>query len=322
MGSTSDCQIYSFHTRLHGMETATFTGRGRHKVIVLGEHAVVYGHPALGAPLDEGVSVSVRTTGRSSGIEPIGVTDPDRLGEALGRMAARAGFGGSGLEVRVESGLPAGAGLGGSAALCVAFARALLGIAGRREDDDLVIDIAGEGERVFHSNPSGIDAWLASSDTPALFTRGQRPRPLDVHEDLHLAILVDEEISDTARMVQGVAARRASDPEGIEAILERIHELVLGGAEAIRSGDRAALGNHMTTNHDLLAKLGVTTQGLDRLRDLALARGALGAKMTGGGGGGAVIALVEDGESSRRMVRDAPGRGAFTATIPATGRTQ
>jgi mevalonate kinase len=264
------------------------TGSGRHKVILLGEHAVVHGTRALGAPLDERVRVRVRRAGGPFALTGI---SGERVGEALEQVALEAGAEPDGLEVAVDIGLEAGAGLGGSAALCVAFARAILALAGRGQDRGTVVELAQAGERVFHGNPSGIDAWLASSRSPVLFAREAQPQDVTVGRDLHLAVLVDHARSETSLMVRGVAERYERDREGVGRIFAQIEELVLEAADAIREGRTGDLGGLMKRNHALLGSLGVTTDGLDRLVDLSLAAGALGAKMTGGGGGGAVIAL-------------------------------
>ncbi|MBW2262363.1 MAG: mevalonate kinase [Deltaproteobacteria bacterium] len=300
-------------------DTHTASGSGRHKVILLGEHAVVHGTRALGAPLDGEVVVEV-VRGTVSSLQLSGAGG-EQVPEALARMARQAGVQSEGLEVRVKTGLEAGAGLGGSAALCVAFARAILSLTDRGQEKEAVVELAQEGERVFHGNPSGIDAWLAASTSPALFSRREVPRDVEVAENLHLAILVDEARADTSSMVQNVARLHESDRERVGAIFADIEALVIEAAEAIRTGARRELGRLMTANHALLGSLGVTTDGLDHLRDRALEAGALGAKMTGGGGGGAVIALAQDGAGAERVVRKASGaaRLAFTAVVATTG---
>jgi mevalonate kinase len=297
----------------------TASATGRHKVILLGEHAVVHGTRALGAPLDEHVRVElVRRAGRPftlAGIEGDGIRD------ALEQVARQAGAEPGGLEVRVRIGLEAGAGLGGSAALCVAFARAILALEGREAGKDAVVELAQAGERVFHGNPSGIDAWLAASSSPALFARGSRPQAVQVGRELHLAVLVDHARSDTSLMVRGVAERYERDRDGVGRLFAGIESLVLEAAEAVGNGRLEDLGRLMKENHVLLGSLGVTTEGLDRLVDLSMGAGALGAKMTGSGGGGAVIALARERAQAESIVRAGgqEAHSAFTVRIAASG---
>ena len=298
------------------------SGTGRHKVILLGEHAVVHGTKALGTPLDGQVRVEIdRQAGRPFTLAGI---EGDTVEQALEQVVRQAGLEPDGLGVRVEIGLEAGAGLGGSSALCVALARSILALEGRAEDRQTVVELAQAGERVFHGNPSGIDAWLAASSTPALFARDVTPRDVRVGRDLHLAILVDRARSATSRMVQEVAERYEHDPEGVGRLFSQIEDLVLEGAEAVRTGRVEELGGLMSQNHALLGTLGVTTAALDRLVDLAREAGALGAKMTGGGGGGAVIALAADRARAEAVIRAVGEQAhrAFTARIAASeGKT-
>lgn len=292
------------------------SGSGRHKIILLGEHAVVHGHPALGTPLREEIRVEVRRT-RAAGIRVKGLDDPG-VAQALGRIALGAGLGEGGLAVEVRSVLPAGAGLGGSAALCVAFARAALALAGLGEDPGRVHALAQEGEKVFHGNPSGIDAWLAATDAPAIFRKGAMPERIEVADEIDLAVIVDETRAATSAMVAMVAARVEERPGETTAILDEIGSLVLEGADAVRDGRRADLGRIMARNHALLGALGVSTPALDAICEGAIRAGALGAKLTGAGGGGAVVALCRDAASARRVAAGASPRTALTTVMRRT----
>ncbi len=294
-----------------------WTGRGHHKVILLGEHAVVYGHPALGIALEPGIEVRVRRTPGQMTVT--GVHDPAAVTGALLAMARRSGMGPR-LAVHVEAGLPAGAGLGGSAALCVAFARALLGARGGAEDLEAVVELASHGEMVFHGSPSGLDAWLSASGKPARYTRGLAPQVIEVGQDLHLAILVDPGRSPTSVMVDKVRKKLEAEPEATRSVFERMEALVIEGAIAMTEGATVRLGEAMTANHALLSRLGVSTPALDELTLVATRAGALGAKLTGGGGGGAVIALAPDAEAAARIVALASfcTQAATTTVIRAT----
>jgi mevalonate kinase len=294
------------------------TGAGRHKVILLGEHAVVHGHPALGAPLGQVVEVTL-APGGSPGIEVEGPGRPEPLVRAFERMASAAGLAPRSMHVTIRGTVATGAGLGSSAALCVGFARAALALSGEAPEPARVHEIAQAGERVFHGNPSGIDAWLAASSGPALFSRQEPPRAVPLRADLHLAVLVDEVHSSTAEMVARVARRLEEDPGGTGDVFRKIGRIVLAGAAAAEAGDTAALGRLMGENHSLLRELGVSTQGLDALVEAAMQAGALGAKMTGGGGGGAAIALCAGEREARRVTGRVAGRTrlAFATRIEA-----
>lgn len=295
-------------------------GRGSHKVILMGEHAVVHGHPALGAALSASVRVTVEPGG--DGIDVQGSAVGSDVLPALRAMTREAGLADTGMIVHVQGDLPPGAGLGGSAALCVAFARATLEASGRKAGMGAVLELASVGEAVFHGRPSGLDAWLAASGTPALYVRGEDPRTVAVGSDLHMAVLVDPARTPTSVMVEGVRLRLEARPEQTRLLFERIEKLVHQGVLALAEGDGVLLGEAMDMNHALLAELGVSTRELDRLCERARTAGALGAKMTGGGGGGAVIALAEDESAAREIARVAEGltEAAFATLIPRTAR--
>jgi mevalonate kinase len=292
------------------------TGRGHYKVILLGEHAVVHGCPALGAALD--VTVDVRVgSGPELAVE--GTGDPETVRPALAAMLAAASMQ-EHLAVTVHSPLPSGAGLGGSAALCVGFARALLSLRDLPQETRAVVDLADAGERVFHGEPSGIDAHLAATGSPAIFRKGAPPRPLELGAPLRLCVLVDPGRRPTAAMVARVARLLAHEPQATRSLFAEVGELVERGVGALAEGDTAALGRALVANHEILGRLRVSTPALDGLCEAARRAGALGAKMTGGGGGGAVIALVEDEAAAARVIESAAGRveAAFTATVPAS----
>jgi mevalonate kinase len=285
-------------------------GVGRGKVILLGEHAVVHGHPALAAALSLGVeieatpaaadSLEVPAWGLSAGLHPavaavkaaIGVTAP----VALTGTAS----------------VPARAGLGSSAALAVATARALgapepspaggawtggapgpsegAATAARRESID-VETAAMAAERVFHVNPSGIDVALAARGGVGLFRRGVGLEPVAAAR-FRLAVGLSGEPRSTAELVAAVAARRAAHTAVVDQVLARLGELALAGAAAL--GDLPALGTLFDEAHAKLRVLGVSTPRLDELCARARDAGALGAKLTGAGGGGAVIAAGDE----------------------------
>jgi mevalonate kinase len=284
------------------------TGWAFGKAILLGEHAVVHGHPALAAAVDCMVRCRAmllrgepEAAGASLEVPAWGIrvrsTDLDHpVGAALAAILAGMDAVDLPLALEVETELPAGAGLGSSAALAVAIVRAIAGALGRVLDAAEVAAIANRAERQFHSNPSGVDVALASHGGIGLFRRGVGLELLDV-APLTVAIGLSGEPRSTATMVGRVAEALRCDP-AVAGLLAGLGDAALAGAEALGRGDLAKLGGLMTAAHATLAGLGVSSPRLDELVRLAGQAGALGAKLTGAGGGGAVLALAPGAEAA------------------------
>lgn len=315
------------------------------KVILLGEHGVVYGRPALAAGLSAGCRAKAgpaestslvieadadapcfRESDRAQGAERVEVLAdaspyPDELRENLRRAfsAVLEGYEKErpGLEVRVKRGLPPGAGLGCSAALAVSVVRALDSALGLERDAREVAEQSLRWERVFHGNPSGIDSAIAASGGMALFRRGEPLQSVDSPIKPLLVIGHSGQSASTRAMVEKVARLHARQRDEVEAIFDEMAELVLCGSSALEAGDAVALAELMDRDQELLQRLGVSTPRIDEMCRVALGAGAAGAKLTGSGGGGCMIALVEDPDSAKSALEalNRMGSGAFLASV-------
>ncbi len=271
----------------------SYTGRGQGKLILMGEHAVVYGKRAIGTHLSRGIAFRLRALARPPAIGDLLRRLDDRAREAYLSAAREAGVDAGRFRPAVTSRLPVGQGLGSSAAFSVAASRALLAAAGREAADAEVLELAGVMERVFHGTPSGIDAAMALGRGPVIFARGVPPEALAPGRTLALVVLLSGTSPSTRIMVENVRRRYDGDPRTVGGLIDAAGDLVLQALEAIRRGALEELGRAMNENHAVLTALGVSTPVLDRLVEKARRAGALGAKLTGGGGGGAVVALAK-----------------------------
>ena len=270
---------------------------GPGKVILLGEHAVVYGEPALAVPLSLGVTARGVPADRSLLVPPARLSLHQRriLHAAFDGAAEAAGR--PGVRVSVESTLPISMGLGSSAALAVAVSQVLLQAAGRRLTPASVVEVALQMEQAFHGTPSGVDHTCSAWGAPILFrraTKGQQARVRRVRPRGE-AVLVLGLVGPRRGTQQTVAAlrERASRwPTRYARLFRDVGRGVLEGTRALEAGDLEALGDAMNVNHGLLAAMGVSSPPLDTAVDALRRAGALGAKLTGAGGdGGAVVAL-------------------------------
>lgn len=294
----------------------TTTGFGCGKVILLGEHAVVHGQPALVAGMQAGVRAYVSVSpGRGIVSAPawgmdFQAGDDSPPGQAVASLLDRLQAPHT-LEVWLECEVPARAGLGSSAAMAVAIARAVAAQTGA--GDDLVMAAVADAEAVFHRKPSGIDAAAASRGGLGSYDRQNGWQALGAAR-LELCVGLSGKSHDTGALVAGVGQLCESTPVA-RRIVETLGDLARAGTQALLAGETAALARIFNMAHGLLGGLGVSCPELDDLVYTARAAGAEGAKLTGAGGGGAVIAIAgEHGEEVLRAWR-AKGYYGFRTTL-------
>jgi mevalonate kinase len=297
--------------------------RASGKVILLGEHAVVYGVPALAVGLDRGVEVTVEPASRASiviGERRAEAGDGSDTARALDALLAVLDAGP--VSARAELELPAGSGLGVSAALGVAVARAVLGVTRESSSDAeraRVLAAAAAWEGVFHGSPSGIDAAVAERGGCIRFTRGAGIEPVRLARPLPLVVAVAGPPASTKRMVGEVARLRERRPEVVQKAFDAILALVNNARFCLEAGDLPGLGKLMDLNQMLLAGLMVSTQGIERACEVLRKAGALGAKLTGAGGGGVVVGLADGDPEPLLAALKSDGIAAFSATVTAEG---
>jgi len=268
--------------------------RANGKVILLGEHAVVYGVPAIAAGIERGVEASAERAERASvwiGERSAFVGDGSELGAAYAALLESLAAPPMAARARLQ--IPAGSGLGASAALGVALARAVLAARDEADEPSRVLAAAAAWEGIYHGNPSGVDAAAAAHDGCIWFEKGQGSEPIALREDLVLAVGIAGPPASTKLMVEGVARLRQRRPAVVEKALEGIRALVKNAKLCLEAGDITGLGSLMNYNQMLLSGLFVSTEGIERCCALARDAGALGVKLTGAGGGGAVVALCD-----------------------------
>ncbi|XYH92297.1 mevalonate kinase [Sorangium sp. So ce1128] len=277
-------------------------GEASGKVILLGEHVVVYGAPALAAGIERGARARAARSsgasalwlgGREHGAPPAEGEAGSDVAQAFTALLEALPDAGP-VRVAAESDLPPGGGLGSSAALGVAIARAVAALARGPlgSPAEAAFTAAAAWERVFHGNPSGIDTTAAARGGCFRFTRAHGATSLAPRDDLWLCIGSTGVPSSTRSMVDLVARLFERKPTLAESSISGISALVENAALAIEAGDAIGLGRLMDLNQMLLAGMFVSTEAIEALCKLAREAGALGAKLTGAGGGGSVIALL------------------------------
>lgn len=277
------------------------------KIILFGEHAVVYGQPAIAAPVSSlRAAVKAENTPPGTGLRLIAsdlnqslplVVDPLAVDDALALtvrlVLERFSSPPPDLTLTIQSDIPVASGLGSGAAVAAALARALSDSIGQPLSLTQLNEIVYEVEKLHHGTPSGIDNTVIVYEQPVFFIRNQPIERLTIGQPFHLLIGDTGDSALTRVAVADVRRLSDSNPDAIGEILNRIGDIVTRARTAIEAGNVTAIGALMNENHACLQQLTVSSDKLDRLMDAARSAGALGAKLSGGGRGGNMIALTE-----------------------------
>jgi len=299
------------------------------KIILFGEHAVVYGRPALAVPVTQ-VHVDVEVLDSSkAGIwidapninlhaELKSLPSDHPLATVINNFLFTFGIDPfPSLTIEISSTIPVAAGLGSGAAVSVALIRALSSHLNHPMRDEQVNEIAYEIEKIHHGTPSGIDNTVITYAKPVFFAKGQRIETLRVGKPFTI-VIGDTGISAPTREAVGdVRTLWQADKEKWEKVFDEIGKIVKKAKERIENGEWELIGNLMNQNHALLQEMTVSSPELDRLVNAARKAGALGAKMSGGGRGGNMLALVrpEMAEAVSRSLKEAGAKNTITTTI-------
>jgi len=205
------------------------------------------------------------------------------------------------LEISFTGNLFAASGVGASAAQCTSLARALNDNFNLKLDDEKINEAAYEGEKAYHGTPSGIDNTASTYGGLIWFVKNldggkNIMEVLQSPKKMPLVIANSGITASTTEVVADVRKLKKANPEKFENIFSNYNDLSKKAKSALLKGDDISIGNLMNQNHRLLQEITVSGDINDKLVDIALKHGALGAKMTGTGRGGLVIALAENEE--------------------------
>jgi mevalonate kinase len=303
------------------------------KIILFGEHAVVYGQPAIAVPVNQVRARAIISARPDQPSGWINVQAPDiNLEENLENIAQdhplvlvikgvleATGIGQApALTVRVTSTIPIAAGLGSGAAVSVAIARALSGFLGRPLMNEEVSNLAFEVEKLYHGTPSGIDNTVITYEKPIYFTKTGltdqgKMDAFQVSQPFTIVIGDTGVPSPTVATVGDVRRAWQKDEKTFQGLFANIGEIVTRAKDAIEKGEISTLGPLMNENQHLLEKIGVSSGKLEKLIQTAVQAGADGAKLSGGGRGGNMIALATQ-ETAQQIANALIAAGA-TRTI-------
>lgn len=274
------------------------------KIILFGEHAVVYGRPALAVPVTQvhadvdlledargGIWIDAPDIGLRADLNTLPSDDP--IASVIHNflfLARLSPF--PNMEIRISSSIPVASGLGSGAAVTVALVRALAAHFDHRMTDEQINAFAYEIEKLHHGTPSGIDNTVITYARPVYFLRGNPIETFNVGSPFTIVIGDTGIRAPTRASVGDVRRLWEADKSKWEGMFDEVGEFARSARMAVESGKWNELGKLMDQNHTLLQEMTVSSPELDRLVSAARAAGALGAKMSGGGRGGNMIALV------------------------------
>jgi len=301
------------------------------KFILFGEHAVVYGQPAIAVPiLDVRAYAKIEIDpslpapairAEDMGIDFImnGQNPPpqiEHLTIAIHLISKRTNFNflNKRWKLTLRSEIPIGRGLGSSAAICVALVKVLFQFCGAELSVSTLIDLSYELETYHHGTPSGIDNTVISLEKPIRFQKNSEIQV--IHPRLFYFVIADTGIAKkTSRVVAEVAKRYRDHKNSYDSIFNSIGALSDKGADALKTGDGNFLGELMDLNQSHLKKIGVSSPELDRLIQAAKKNGALGAKLCGAGQGGCLVALANDKLQAQQIQAALKRSGAVRSFI-------
>ena len=295
------------------MKSETVIASAPAKVILFGEHFVVYGKPAIAVAIDRRVYVKVgiredrKLYIRSLSLEISGCFQNEKFFLESGKESAEEKFEpirvvaeklleasnkDVGVTIEIDSQIPVAAGLGSSASVAAATATALNHLLNAELSREEIFRVTFEAEKLIHGTPSGIDPAIATYGGAIIYRKDEGFQPINIEFNVPLIIGDTGLERSTGSLVAHVKQIRNAYPEIVNSIFEAGEKIVEKAVQALKEGDLEVLGRLMLINHGLLFAIGVSHEKLDKLVHAALRAGAYGAKLTGAGGGGCMIAIA------------------------------
>lgn len=299
-------------------------GTATGKIILMGEHSVVYGEPAIAFPFQGTTVTATIAPSNELTIDCCYYTGAlknvphqlNNLKELIKQILHFLNQETSTFSLEITSTIPSERGMGSSAATAVAIVRSLFQYFDYAYTQEELLTFVSMSEKIAHGNPSGIDAAATSGNDPVLFVKGSDIRHFPMNLSTTYLVVADTGIKgQTREAVKDIAHLFEEDKVAVAKRIATLGMLTKQAKEAILSDDNRALGSLMNQAQQELQALTVSNQMLDQLVEVALAKNALGAKLTGGGRGGCMIALTDSLSTAKTIAQALEETGAVATWI-------
>ena len=307
------------------------------KVILFGEHFVVYGSPAILAAINKRISVDARTiiddenkivirsdigvageyhnngefNALEGGSKAKAVLDPlyGAIRQVL-LMRNKKKKKNIGIEIGISSRVPPGIGLGSSAASCVATVAAVDSLFQKNPSRQKVCELAIESERLIHKRTSGADCYVSTfGGLMQYYGKSTSFKNIETKRSLSLVVASTGIKHSTSDLVAGVKRFKDTNRILFESLSKQASDICLQACTAIKSGKCDKIGELMNENQIILQQIGISHHKVRDIIDICSKAGAMGAKITGAGGGGAVIALAASKQESTKIASHVKAAG-------------
>lgn len=299
-------------------------GKAIGKIILMGEHSVVYGEPAIAMPFPSAKIESKVTEGRGQvhldcfsyngplenipegflGLRKVIQKTVEELGEPLEKF-----------NIEIQSTIPPQRGMGSSAAVSAATVRALYKFFNRDLNKDRLTELVNFSETIVHGNPSGIDTAIVVGQEPLYYIKGEPLKIFNFKIDAYLVVADTGQEGETKFAVSKVKEYIDNNGKKGKEVIEALGTLVRDSKKSIKNNKIDELGDFMNQAQELLSRLGVSNSKINNLVSVSRRNGALGAKLTGGGLGGAVISLCKhkkDAEIVSKLLKENGAKNTWT----------
>lgn len=299
-------------------------GIAHSKLILIGEHSVVYGQPAIALPVTI-LKTTVTITSSKYGqyvennefrrrLDLMG-DEFEGIRQLIMRLLAKFHSSKMPFSLEIDSNIPQGRGLGASASLATAITRAFFDFFEAELSQKDLLFYANFSENITHGKSSGIDVATVNSEHPLWFVKDRTIEPFELN--LHGFIVIGDTgvHGFTSQAINIVREKLAEEKENTQAHLDKLGELATASKAFLMTDKLKEFGKVMDRAHDALTALGVSHPRLDSLVEIARNTGALGAKLTGSGLGGVMVALAENEKDAIRISQRLLKNGAKNTWI-------